>query len=319
VIAVSKILDKIGIVYKDMGTFYRTKCWYHEETKPSMSIHKEGAYFHCFSCGRSGSIFSLLDVFLGLGYIEAVKYLSGIDDGKTLSKEEEAEEFEKFKDIYRKRDPNRPTERIIVQPLLHKAITAHPYLTKRGVLPEEIAEWKMGEVTEKPYIGWIYIPVYQNGKLRNYFLRDTNSSRKRYGKYYRKDILFGLDSATDVDKPLYIVEGIFDMIFLRRTGVQVVAALSNRLDKKQLDKLKRYNKVVIVPDNDENNAGFYLVKNALSLIYETEVGVCILPEGRKDAAECSIRELLFTIRNEVPIINYVINNMCNVNNTTKFN
>ena len=47
---VEKLLKDIGIEYVDIGKDYRVKCWYHEEHKPSMTIHKETGVWHCFSC-----------------------------------------------------------------------------------------------------------------------------------------------------------------------------------------------------------------------------------------------------------------------------
>lgn len=307
-INVAKVLDVLGIVYEEIGEDYRTFCWFHEEKHPSMSIHKEGGYYHCFSCKRSGNIFTILKDFLKVEGIDALQYLSSFE---TQIDNEDVEE-ERYKLMIEKfsiRSKYKHSQRIIVQLPQYKLITEHPYLTKRGFTSFEILEWKMGEVVEKPYVGWVIIPIYQNKKLRNYFLRSPYNSRKLYGKYPRKDILVGLDSASDLNKPIYVVEGIFDMIFLRRTGVQVVAALSNRLhhellDVLQLNKLKEYKHVVVVPDAD--NPGLQLVKDVLPLLNNgVTVGVCNLPEGKKDTAECSVRELFNVIKSEENILNFI--------------
>jgi len=307
-IDVAKILTRLGIVYDEVGHDYRTACWFHEENHPSMSINKEGGYYHCFSCQRSGNIFTMLDDFLNLSGVEALHYLSNFD-AQADTEEEEAERYDLMREKFEKRNSDQPSLRIIVHLPQHRLIESHPYLEKRGFNSSEILEWGMGEVEEKPYVGWIIIPIYQGNKLRNYFMRSPYNSRKLYGKYPRKDILVGIATASDIDKPIYVVEGIFDMIFLRRAGVQVVASLSNRIHSElltplQLAKLKEYKHVVIVPDAD--NPGLQLVKDAIPLLNAgVKVGVCTLPEGKKDTAECTVRELFMVINNEQSILDFI--------------
>lgn len=328
---VGKLLDQLGIPYQEIGNDYRTKCWFHEEKNPSMSIDKEGGYYHCFSCKRSGTVFSILNHFLGVAGVDALRYLGSMDTVPT-TKEEEKERYEKLKEEVELRGPlNQISRRIIVDLPKHKMLESHPYLEKRGITREEIKEWQISKVIEQPYDGWIMIPIYKYGKLRNYFLRSPFDNRKLYGKYPVADLLVGLDTASDLFKPIYVVEGIFDMIFLRRTGVQVVAALTNRLysntsklqsellNDKQLELLRKFEHVVIVPDTDD--PGYQLVKDALNLSTSSKVGVCKLPQQRKDAAECSLRELFQIVKSEKPIEDYIIlkvrgirygNEICNI-------
>jgi DNA primase len=316
-IKVSDILDNIGIPYKETGNSYKVKCWFHDETKPSMSIHREIGMYHCFSCHESGNIFKLIDHHLNLTGIEALKYLSKLSSGGNS----EEDRFETAKQCLLKRTLIKKEETQVIEIPYNMKLESHPYLRNRGFSPKETQEWEMGQVIVSPYKGWIVIPIYQNGILRNYFLRNPFGSNKLYGRYSRKDILFGIESADDSEQPIYLVEGIFDMIALRRVGVQAVATLSNRLHESkgnevlQLEKLKIYKKVVIVPDNDSspNKPGYQLVKDALPLTNSSEVCVCSLPHNKKDTAECTLDELKQTITNEMNIIDFIIKerNKCN--------
>jgi DNA primase len=318
-IKVSDILNDIGIPYKEAGNSYKVKCWFHDETKPSMSIHREIGMYHCFSCHESGNIFKLIDHHLNLTGIEALKYLSKLSSGGNSDEDK----FEVAKQSLLKRTLVKREETPIVEIPAYSKLESHPYLRNRGFSSKEVQEWEMGQVTVSPHKGWIIIPIYQNGILRNFFLRNPSGSNKLYGKYPRKDILFGIESADDSEQPIYIVEGIFDMIALRRTGVQAIAALSNRLyeskgnDVLQIEKLKIYKKVIIVPDNDPspNKPGFQLVKDALALINSTEVGVCQVPNHRKDTADCTLDELKQTIGNEMNIIDFIIKERGKCNGT----
>lgn len=295
-IDVAHFLDKLSVPYKELGKDLKLKCFFHEDKNPSFSISKEEGLWHCFSCKRSGNIYTLIYELTGAHGIEAISMV------KEIEKSESEEDRIKAQLV----DAITPKEISNVDVITPQyiPIQTHPYLINRGFTELEIMEWYMGQVVESPYVGWIIIPIYQYGKLQNYFMRSTMANRKLYGKYSIKHVLAGLDSAGNKDEPLYIVEGIFDMIFLRRVGVQVIASLTNRLYEPHLDILRQYKHIVLIPDNDA--PGWELVDNASVLIYDVpRLGVSTIPNGKKDTAECTNRELMSIINNEVRLIDFI--------------
>ena len=307
-IRVSNILDDIGLTYKDVGKNHIVSCWFHKENKPSMAIHKETGVFYCFSCKRSGNLFSFLKQHLDIVGIEALKYLSKFYDVKKDAAEKRIRSFKE--ETIKPRSKCNLTARYIVEMPKYSPFRFHPYLAKRGITTKEIQEWGMGLVDNvqpikkfEGYRNWILIPIYQNKILRNYFLRSPFGSGKIYGTYSMKDIVFGYDHANDFSKPLYIVEGIFDAIMLRRTGVQVIESLTNRLFEEKYNLLKPYSKIIIVPDNDEPGLG--LILDALVLVKDKSVKVCNVPYGKKDTGECNLEELYQVINSERDIIEYI--------------
>jgi DNA primase len=174
-----------------------------------------------------------------------------------------------------------------------------------------------GSVDDRPeyryYKGWIIIPIIQDGILKNYFMRNPKGSQKMYGPYPRPDLLAGLDLIHSVDEPVYVLEGIFKAMAMNKIKKQAVAALANRILPGQLEILKRFKKIIIVPDNPKNEkdiSGEMLIKTALPLIYNSEIYVCTLPKTRKDSDECTIDELLWaTTYSEIPIYDYIINKL----------
>ena len=308
-VRVADILNDLGLNYTSVGKDHVVNCWHHEEKKPSMHIDQESGVFHCFSCKRSGNIFTIINQHLDITGIEALQYL-----GKFYSNKEDSAEkrIRLFKEgTIDPRNKNKVLHRHFIELPKYTHLRFHPYLVKRGLTVAEIQQWKMGvldynQPIEKfqGYGGWILIPIYQNNKLRNYFMRSPYSSRKLYGSYSIKNILFGYDQADDFSKPVYVVEGIFDMIMLRRTGVQVVASLTNRLYEEQCRLLKQYSKIVIVPDNDA--PGLKLVIDALPFVNKNiPVGVCTVPYGKKDTGDCNTDELYRVIASEIDIVDYV--------------
>lgn len=302
-----ELLDKLGIKYQSAGQNVRTLCINpdHKDTNASMYIHKETLVYHCFGCGIKGSMFSFIGNTLGLQGIEAVQFIGNFMKGGDT---EEAQYESLKKEVNKRADNKEVFYSDIIDFPSHILIQSHPYLEKRNIHTRDIQEWQMGIVNDKRYeyrgyLNWIYIPIYQNGILRTYFLRDPNGEGKRYGKYSRMDILAGYDMCNEYDKDLYLTEGIFDTISVKRTRRQCVAALSNTLTPEQLSKLKRYKRIVVVPDNDEQ--GKRLLDAAYPLIYNTEVCICQLPKDKKDAADCTIDELIESIYRETPIIDYM--------------
>lgn len=306
---VLKILDDLGIPYANGGSqnvVIRCVNPHHIEKKPSMYIHKETGLINCFGCHTKGHILQLVQNTLNINKFELVKYLEKYTKGGVTESEVTNALMENFRKRLETSMGVMPAVQATVPEYIpeHRDITANLYLEKvRGFTLEEIIYWKMAECTVAPYKGWIYIPIYMNELYRGYFLRSTYDSRKLYGKHPRRDILFGFDSANDFDKPLYICEGIFDMIYLRRMGVQSVAILANIITDEQLTILKKYKKIVLVPDMDANLRGMHLVHSALPLLYSSLVTVMVLP--RKDPAESTLEELFTADLHTIPINQYV--------------
>lgn len=307
-INIPDILKDLGIEYQHAGPKnIRIRCFNpnHIENNPSMSIHIETGIIFCFGCQEKGNLFTLLNS-KGFNFEESKHYLKKFLRGG--NSDEEVREFLENYVNAREIALAEPNNKEIKIPE-HRLLEISPYLmVNRGLTPTEIKEWKMGSVTDitniefRKYFGWIYIPIYKNNVLRNYFLRSTFGNGKEYGPYKRNDLLFGIDKFQNTSKKIYITEGIFDSLFFMRTRNQCVAALSNRLLPNQLKILKCYKDIVIVPDNDA--MGVKLIESAHQLMHSSKVSICFLPSHRKDAAECTLEELLESTYKEISINTY---------------
>lgn len=304
-IDVEKLLTDLGIEYWNGGTYnFKIFCINpdHVEKKPSMYIHKETCVLHCLGCGDSGNIFTLLHS-KGIYGKDVISYLQKFSK-EGYTEEEIKEALEVF--VKSRGETSEQTIQYTnIELPLHRLIDSNTYLEKRGITPDEMKKWNMAVITHGKNIGWVIIPIYQGGILRTYFMRNTFGEGKLYGSYPRNDILAGLDfiASTDI---IYIAEGIFDAISVSRAGFPCVACLSNRLLPAQLEHLKSFNKVVIIPDNDAR--GIDLVNSAGPLIHTTSLYVCELPESKKDAAECSTNEIMESCQREVMWNEFMLKN-----------
>lgn len=305
-----RIADKKIFNCKDRRVFDLTIENDHSYTVNGIAVH---------NCHFRGNLFTLLNS-KGLNFEESKNYLK-----KFLTGGSSDEEVRKFLENFissRSVSLSETENKEIIIPG-HRLLETHPYLSERGITPKEIVEWKMGSINDafsiefKRYFGWIFIPIYQNGILRNYFMRSTFGNGKEYGPYGRNDLLFGIDKYSDTKKKIYVTEGIFDSIFFMRTRNQCVAALSNKLLPDQIKILKAYKEVVIVPDNDL--MGEKLIQSAHQLIHATKVSICFLPKHRKDSADCTIEELVESTYKEVSINQYFLEKKYGTNSSQIIN
>ncbi|EKB7626657.1 DNA primase [Enterococcus faecalis] len=71
----TNIVDIIGqyVQLKKSGKNYMGLCPFHEERSPSFSVAEDKQIFHCFGCGKGGTVFNFLQEIEGISFPESVK------------------------------------------------------------------------------------------------------------------------------------------------------------------------------------------------------------------------------------------------------
>ena len=74
------IVDVIGqyLPLQKKGRNYMAICPFHDDTHPSMSVSQDKQIFMCFVCHTGGNVFTFLQDYLKISYIEAVKKVAEI-------------------------------------------------------------------------------------------------------------------------------------------------------------------------------------------------------------------------------------------------
>ncbi len=62
-----------------VGREYEALCLFHQERSPSLRLNDAKGTFHCFGCGASGDIVTLVMRHEGLGFMEAMRWLGAAD------------------------------------------------------------------------------------------------------------------------------------------------------------------------------------------------------------------------------------------------
>lgn len=247
------------------GNDYVGICPFHDDHSPSMHVSPKLNIFKCFVCNTGGNVFSFVQKFENISYLEAVKTVaqkSGISFNHNIS----SSSFNKHKEEYEIMDLSL---KLYQNNLASKeGIQAKEYLHKRGITDQIIKDFNIGlslddnkltaflenkkinlETSYKigllnksginyfdMFASRIMIPIYDNyGNLsgytaRSYLKEDKNKyiNSKENVIYKKSDILFNYYQAKDIariEKKIIIVEGNMDAISLASHGIKNVCAL----------------------------------------------------------------------------------------------
>lgn len=324
--SISDILNDLNINFEAKGKSFVLPCLFHEERTPSFYIDGESGVCHCFSCDVGMTFIQFVQTVTDLDRASALSYLYtkgnlGSDSkGPGISRSQFSS--------YTRRNSRESTDLKIVsvnEPL-HIPASRHPYRIERGLSIEEVSKYKISIVKDpryefRMYNNWMYFPIYKDGALRTYFMRETNGSGKIYGYYKdkpegsneqinvgypRKDILYNIDNCADKKSPVAVSEGIIDSIFVSRVCPQSMASLSNRFLPEQIESLAGYEIIYIFPDNDKTEAGLQLVKSIIPHMWKFKIMIAQLPFNKKDAATCSVKELQAAYDNAIPLQEFIL-------------
>ncbi|EGO5990618.1 DNA primase [Enterococcus faecalis] len=78
----TNIVDIIGqyVQLKKSGKNYMGLCPFHEERSPSFSVAEDKQIFHCFGCGKGGTVFNFLQEIEGISFPESVKRVADLEN-----------------------------------------------------------------------------------------------------------------------------------------------------------------------------------------------------------------------------------------------
>ncbi len=76
--AASDIVEVIGsyLPLKRAGANFVTLCPFHREKSPSFNVNPQRQIFHCFGCHQGGDVFSFIEQYENLTFVEAVRRLA---------------------------------------------------------------------------------------------------------------------------------------------------------------------------------------------------------------------------------------------------
>ncbi len=279
------------ITLEKKGKNYFGMCPFHDDHNPSMSVSEEKGLFTCFVCHKTGNVFSFVQDYENISFIEAVKIVAnkvgieietGYKETSKYSKHYEAVDLalKFYQNNLKSRDGTKANE----------------YLKKRGITDEIIEEFNIGYasnnydtitklLTNKGYDEEILIdaglsvrgqtlydlfrnritfPIHNpNGKPVGFSARiyeDVKEAKyintKETPIFKKGKILFNYHRAQNEArrvKSLIVVEGQMDAIRIYASGIKnVVATMGTALTGDHIKLLKKLNvPIILCMDNDE--------------------------------------------------------------------
>ena len=289
--------------FKDSGNNIMVQCPYHsggKEKRPSAGIHKETGVFHCFACGETHSL------------QEFISHCFGYNDGglfgwKWLLKNYVSVRVEDRKDVelnfernglsnpstLGNRNVNRDNHNFITEKELDSYRYIHPYMYKRGLTDDVIELFDIGYDKSRRCITFPVrdikghcLFVARRSVDYKYFNYPSGVEKPLYGLYE----LSKVNTVNRIDE-IIVCESMLDALSFWTVNKYAVAlnGTGSSLQFKQLRELP-CRKLILCTDMD--NAGMKARTNIRKNVTNKIITEYILPNGRKDANECTKEELM---------------------------
>jgi len=162
--------------------------------------------------------------------------------------------------------------------------TAQKYLRERGI-PLEFAERKGARWSMENRR--LIVPVETDWWVGRRIVEDPMRPKYLFPKFFpRTTILYNYQEYS-LSKEVAVVEGVFDAWKVELAGYPCVATFGSAVTKLQLELLRAFHSVIVVPDNDLGGQTF---SNALSKLQVAELWT--VPQLRKkDIGEYDVEEV----------------------------
>ena len=136
------IVDVISsyIKVEKAGVNFKAKCPFHNEKTPSFMISPARQSFYCFGCGEKGDVFSFVQKFENIDFIEALKILAEKAGVELKNKKEDKESKDEKEKLFEMVEESAK----IFEKNLSQEKKVLSYLGKRGVSENSISKWRIG-------------------------------------------------------------------------------------------------------------------------------------------------------------------------------
>lgn len=266
-------------------------CPYHkdgQERRPSAGIKKDTGIFHCFTCGETHTLQEMIshcfgrddDVVGAFGWEWLLKnFLTvSIEERKSLNL-----------DFLRNKEEAKVN--YVSDEELDKYRVYHPYMWKRKMTPEVVEIFDIGYDEKTSSITFPVrdirgrcLFIARRSVVTKFFNYPAGAEKPVYG-------LYELSQLTTYPREVIICESMIDAIYFWTVGKYAVAlnGLGNELQFKQLKEMQ-CRKFILCTDSDD--AGMKARMRIKKNVRNKLITEYILPEGRKDANDCTPEELL---------------------------
>lgn len=242
-----------------------------------MSVNLETGLWRCFKTGHTGNFIKLYANLERISYAQAYeKFAFDSLLYEPVEKEEKPVEIPEnlgLEDI-EELDPYTLQDR-------HIFATASEFVHSRGMADEKFYVSKSGQTENR-----LIIPFF-NSKGKMYFYQAralVEGARPKYlnAKFFKSSHVLYQYDYNSYD-PLFITEGVFDCLSLKKAGYNATTTLSCMVSNEQMNQLKHYQGPLVVA-YDSDSAGIEGVHKFLKLARKHKIRDLYysVPDGAKD-------------------------------------
>ena len=270
--------------YKTMANanhYFECPSCHHHNHKLTVNIGK--SVWNCFHCGIKGKSFL---------YLLKLAGVSNTNQYKKVFNEEPKKNLEDIDNIFGEHLKERVPSKLVL-PKGYESLfknlektfykPAVEYLLSRGLVKEDILKYDIHySVSDQR----ILFPSYDREHNLNYYVARTiqpfESYKYKNASASKRDVIFN-EHLVEWDKPLYIVEGIFDAILSRKNAVPILGSNvgSGSLLFKRL--LQSNTQVIIALDADAKKKMFKMINELVK--YNIPVTYVDWKSEERDIAE----------------------------------
>ena len=281
-------MTKLDILAQHLGNYktlvgnnhyFECPACHHHNRKLTLNIEK--SVFNCWHCEIKGRNFLHLLKLAGVSNLK--QYIKIFDEGKKTDIEDINNIF--GKEIVTKKKVMIPKgyENIFKNIERKFYLSAVKYLADRGLTKEDILRYDIHfSLSEQR----ILFPSYDSNHNLNYYVARTIQPFENY-KYKnaiasKREVIFN-EHLIEWDRPLYIVEGIFDAILSRKNAVPVLGSSIGRGSLLFKRLLENKTEVIIALDADAKKKMFKMIDELIR--YNVSVTYVDWESEERDIAE----------------------------------
>jgi DNA primase len=276
------MLESLGISYRQRryGDIW-FKCVvrnHRNDRKASAHImHMPGnekhGIWHCFGCGESGNIVSIVEQVRDVRFKEALMMV----EHHQLTGEEEV-----VKPFYKQHMKGMP--KFYESPTLIGDWNQEylSYLSERGILWSQIVAHNLGYVDAGQLHRRVIVPIMLNHRLQTWVGRhidkDVPEEKRITSAPGGRIGLFGSELCNPYESPAIISEGWGDALAIERLGFEnSMAAQTNRIQPEQYEYICMFPYTIVVPDGDAGGSKF--IDSLSPYVQEHDFLLAHLPDG----------------------------------------
>jgi DNA primase len=279
------------------GREFVTRCPWHDDRRPSLTVSPQRNRVHCFVCGKGTDAIGWLQERQGLSFQEAVLELArrsgvGIDAADPEAQRRFEQEWQERRQLQARRTEQRRQFHQALLQQLEQGGEAARYLQARGLSAKTARIWQLGVAG-----GRLVIPLNDPaGQAVGFCGRAIADQQPKYRNssgdllFQRNGLVFGLDQAATTirrEGTALLVEGPLDVIQLHQAGfTQAVACLGTSVSALQLQLLQRHGMKHLLVALDGDSAGQAATERLLLQLQpelirgQLSASVLPLPEGQ---------------------------------------